>query len=96
MLYQEDAEDGDADDQLYCVFDRDKHTTVEAAVQRTKNLCTTGNPLEAIATTPCFEVWLLLRFGNTDQPFPAAGNNSDGDQVVGALKTMPGLAKYGK
>ena len=95
-LYQEDAEGGDAYDKVYCVFDRDRHSTFDAAVQRTKDLSAGGSPLEAITSTPCFEVWLLLHFGYTDQPFHAAGKKSVGDQVVAALKAKPGFAKYGK
>lgn len=95
-LYEEDAVAGDTFDQVYCVIDRDKHTTFDAAVQRTKDLTSAGKPFTAIASTPCFEVWLLLHFGYTDQPFHAAGKKSVGDQVVSALKTKPGFAKYGK
>ena len=95
-LYPEDAEGGDAYDKVYCVFDRDRHSTFDAAVQRTKDLSAGGSPLEAITSTPCFEVWLLLHFGYTDQPFHAAGKKSVGDQVVAALKAKPGFAKYGK
>ena len=95
-LYQEDAEGGDAYDKVYCVFDRDRHSTFDAAVQRTKDLSAGGSPLEAITSTPCFEVWLLLHFGYTDQPFHAAGKKSVGNQVVSALKTKPGFATYGK
>jgi hypothetical protein len=95
-LYAEDAVAGDAFDTVYCVFDRDKHTTFDAAVQRTKNLSAEGKPFEAITSTPCFEFWLLLHFGYTDQPFHAVGKKSVGDQVVSALKTKPGFAKYGK
>ena len=95
-LYEEDAVAGDTFDQVYCVIDRDKHTTFDAAVQRTKDLTSAGKSFTAIASTPCFEVWLLLHFGYTDQPFHAAGKKSVGDQVVSALKTKPGFAKYGK
>lgn len=95
-LYEDDAAAGDAFDTVYCVFDRDKHTTFNEAVQRTKNLTAAGQPFVAITSTPCFEVWLLLHFGYTDQPFHAAGKKSVGDQVVSALKTKPGFAKYGK
>lgn len=95
-LYDEDAAGGDAYDAVYCVFDRDRHTTFEAAVQRTKDLSADGKPFVAITSTPCFEFWLLLHFGYTDQPFHAAGRKSVGDQVVSALKAKPGFAKYGK
>lgn len=95
-LYVEDAARGDAYDTVYCVFDRDRHTTFDAAVQRTKDLNAAGTPLVAITSTPCFEVWLLLHFGYTDHPFHAAGRKSVGDQVVAALKSKLGFAKYGK
>lgn len=96
QLYREDAKEGDAYDTVYCVFDRDKHTTFNAAVKQTKDLKEAGTPLEAITSTPCFEFWLLLHFGYTDQPFHAAGKKSVGDQVVAALKTKPGFDQYGK
>lgn len=95
-LYEEDAESGDTYDAVYCVFDRDRHTTFDDAVQRTKDLSNAGKPLVAITSTPCFEVWLVLHFGYTDQPFHAAGKKSTGDQVVATLKTKPGFRKYGK
>jgi RloB-like protein len=95
-LYIEDASEGDAYDSVYCVFDRDKHTTFDAAAQRTKDLSAAGKPLIAITSTPCFEVWLLLHFGYTDQPFHAAGAKSVGDQVVTMLKAKPCFEKYGK
>jgi hypothetical protein len=95
-LYEEDAVAGDAFDTVYCVFDRDQHTTFGAALQRTQDLKAAGQPFVAITSTPCFEVWLLLHFGYSDQPFHAAGKKSVGDQVVSALKAKPGLAKYCK
>lgn len=95
-LYEDDAKRGDAYDTVYCVFDRDSHTTFDDAVQRTKDLSNAGKPLVAIASTPCFEIWLLLHFGYTDQPFYAAGKKSVGDQVEATLKTKPGFKKYEK
>jgi hypothetical protein len=95
-LYEEDAAAGDTFDTVYCVFDRDKHTTFNEAVQRTKDLSAAGQPFVAITSNPCFEVWLLLHFGYTDQPFHPAGKKSVGDQVVSALKAKPGFAKYNK
>lgn len=92
-LYEEDKVPGDAFDKVYCVFDRDKHTTFEAAVNRIENL---GEPFIAITSTPCFEFWLLLHFAYTNQPFHAAGKKSIGDKVVAVLKTKPGFAKYTK
>lgn len=95
-LYSEDAATGDSYDAVYCVFDRDNHTTFDAAVQRTKDLSAEGKIFVAITSTPCFEVWLLLHFGYSDQPFHSAGKKSIGDQVVSKLKSKPGFSKYGK
>lgn len=95
-LYDDDAGSGDAYDAVYCVFDRDRHTTFDAAVQRTEALSAAGKPLVAITSTPCFEIWLLLHFGYTDQPFHPAGKKSVGDQVVAVLKAQKGFGKYGK
>ena len=81
---------------VYCVFDQDKHTTFDSSVQRTKDLYSAGKPFVAITSTPCFEVWLLLHFGYSDQPFHPAGKKSVGDQVIATLKTKPGFADYGK
>lgn len=96
LLYDEDATGGDAYDAVYCVFDRDKHTTFDAAVQHTKDWSAKGKPLIAITSTPCFEFWLLLHFGYSDKPFHAAGKKSVGDRVLSALKTKPGFGQYGK
>jgi hypothetical protein len=97
-VYDEDACSGDSFDTVYCVFDRDKHTTFDGAVQRTRDLRNSvpPKPFDAITSTPCFEFWLLLHFGYTDRPFHSAGKKSVGDAVVAALKTKPGFSKYGK
>ena len=95
-LHAEDAVACDAFDKVYCVFDRDKHTTFDAALRRIKDLSADGKPFVAITSTPCFEFWLLLHFGYADQPFQAAGKKSVGDPVVSALKTKPDFGKYGK
>lgn len=97
-LYEEDAICGDSFDRVYCVFDRDKHDTFDAAVQKTKELKEAKNPkpFEAITSVPCFEYWLLLHFGLTDQPFRAAGKKSVCDRLMSVLRTKPGFKKYDK
>ena len=52
VLYDEDASTGDAFDQVYCVFDRDRHTTFDAAVQRTRDLTAAGKPLRQLLRLP--------------------------------------------
>ena len=95
-IYEEDAQSGDSFDKVYCVFDRDEHTTFVAAVQRSRDLHKAKKPFEAITSTPCFEVWLLLHFGYTDQPFQSIGKKSIGHAVVTALRAKPGFGAYDK
>lgn len=95
-LYEDEALNGEAFDLVYCVFDRDQHTTFDAAVQRAKDLSTVGKPFIAITSTPCFEVWFLLHFRYSDRPFYPAGKKSVGDQVVSSLRAMSGFSDYGK
>lgn len=97
-LYDEDALGGDSFDRVFCVFDRDTHTTFDAAVQTIDGLKTgkSPKPFDAITSSPCFEYWLLLHFDFTDQSFHAAGKKSVADQVVSLLKTKPGFTKYSK
>lgn len=95
-LYLEDAALGDAYDTVYCVFDRDTHSTFDAAVAQTRALNLDKKPLMAITSTPCFEVWLLLHFAFSAKPFRASGKKSAGDQVLSALKNQPGFRHYEK
>ena len=67
--------DKDSDyDVVFCVFDRDGHTTFEQAVQRIRNKQLVRRQdrrmagrarFEAIHSIPCFEYWVLLHFEYT-------------------------------
>lgn len=97
-LYEEDAHNGDSFDRVFCVFDRDTHTTFTATVQRIRDLANADppRPFEAITSAPCFEYWLLLHFGYTDAPFHAAGKKSVCDNLIKVLRTKPDFKTYGK
>ena len=94
-LLEQERKFGDDFDGVFCVFDRDSHSTFDDACQRVLAHSVKG-PLRAIASVPCFEYWLILHFGFTDQPFHRAGKKSVGDQVVAKLKKQPGFSKYSK
>jgi hypothetical protein len=51
-------------DRVFCVFDRDDHTTYDAALQK---IGTMPN-FSAITSWPCFELWVLLHFEYTAAP----------------------------
>lgn len=97
-LYDEDAASGDKFDTVFCVFDRDKHDSYDNAVKRISDLRTAKNPkpFKAVTSTPCFEYWLLLHFGLTDQPFQAAGKKSICDNLITVLRKQNGFSQYGK
>ncbi len=96
QLYENDFKLGDGFDQVYCVFDRDTHSTFDAAVAIIKELKAKRKPFEAITSTPCFEYWLLLHFEFTDKAFIATGKKSAGDAVVSALKRHMPRSTYEK
>jgi hypothetical protein len=97
-LYEEEAASGDSFDKVFCVFDRDCHASFDAAVQQIRDWqgSEKPKPFEAITSSPCFEYWLLLHFGLTEQPFHAAGKKSVCDSVITVLRKKPDFKTYGK
>lgn len=96
-LYEEDAHIGaDQYDKVFCVFDRDNHSTFMSALVRIKKLRTEGKPFLAITSHPCFEYWLLLHFTYTRMPFHARGKQSIADSVIKELRQQPGMKAYNK
>lgn len=74
-------------DRVYCVFDRDKHTTYDAALDKIRSTrLKKGAVLHAITSIPCFEIWLLLHYTFTSRPFSAAGDASNCALVETELK----------
>jgi len=80
-------------DKVYCVFDKDKHTTYQKAL----TAIVRKESFTAINSVPCFEYWLLLHFTYTTQPFDASGNKSAGDKTIDELrKYLPDYQKSDK
>ncbi len=84
-------------DRVYCVIDRDKHTTFNDAMSllHEKKL---GEDVvfKAIISAPCFEFWLLLHFIYTTKPFCAQGNASNCDLVLKELNKKGRIPGYSK
>lgn len=96
-LFNEDAKFGtDSYDKIFCVFDRDKHATYNAALRRIQELNGENKPFVAIYSVPCFEYWLLLHFTYTRQFFHATAKKSICDCVIKELRKQPGFSGYGK
>jgi hypothetical protein len=82
-------------DRVYCVFDRDRHTTYSAALDKVKRTrLGKGSKIFAIPSVPCFEFWLLLHFAYTTRPFDAPAGDSICAKVIEEL--MNHLPAYRK
>lgn len=81
-------------DRIYCVFDKDRHTTYDQALD-VINRARMGKRHRILATTsvPCFEFWLLLHFTCTTKAFDT-GLGSICAKVISDLKAhIPGYEK---
>ncbi len=81
-------------DRVVAVFDRDEHRTYRTALQRVaalsgrlKNDENQKVPFDAVASVPCFELWLLLHFEDVFAPLHR-------DEAVARIRThLVGYAK---
>ncbi len=86
-------------DRVVCVFDRDNHESYERAIKRLKNHKPEPNdksaPIyQAIISTPCFEIWLLLHFCYTTKSYVASRNKSAAENLINDLiKELPSYSK---
>lgn len=78
----------------YCVFDRDGHATYDRAINHISRTYGTEGRLRAIASVPCFEIWILLHFRYTSEAFNSVGGRSACDRVMSKVKTH--FADYAK
>ena len=81
-------------DQTFCVFDKDRHTNYQAALNKIRDKRQRkGHVLRSITSVPCFEFWLLLHFRKTTRDFDT-GSGSICDRVITELKRhLPNYAK---
>lgn len=85
QLYQEQERLGDPYDRVYCVFDKDEHTTYQQAIDLIKK-ATPKAKWFVVTSVPCFEYWLLLHFNYTTQPYYPVTGLSASKAVVNELK----------
>lgn len=81
---------------VFCVFDKDKHASYAAALDRIRSTRLKGAKLHAVTSVPCFEVWILLHFTYTTHAFCAAGHDSDCELVIDELDQKGRLPGYKK
>lgn len=87
-------------DKVYCVIDRDKHATYDAALDKLRQTKLGKNvTFAAIVSVPCFELWLLLHFIYTTKQFCAPSTASNCELVITELNKrgrIPGYRKGAK
>ena len=82
-------------DRVYCVFDRDKHTTYHAAMEKIRHTRLPGSTkIFGIPSIPCFEFWLLLHYVYTIESFSSPSGGSVCEEVIKRLRSyLPGYKK---
>ena len=85
----EEERRGDGFDFVYCVFDRDTHTTFEEAANVARD-----RELRLARSWPCFEFWLLLHFEFSRKAHARRGRRSPCDVCIQDLrKHLPNYSK---
>lgn len=80
-------------DRVFCVFDRDRHTTYQQALDRIRRATPVGI-FHAVPSVPCFEYWLLLHFVFSTRQYLGTGRESACDRLIKELrKHMPEYRK---
>ena len=76
LLEESEKTEGDnAYDRVYCVIDKDNHSTYQESLSMIKG----NKKLYGIASVPCFEFWILIHFKHTTKPM-------DADRVIREIK----------
>ena len=80
---------GEKYDRVYCVFDRNEHTTFDKACDEAR-----ASGVKLARSWPCFEFWLLLHFRFSRQPFEKSGGRSAAQSCVDEVRRyLPDYAK---
>jgi hypothetical protein len=81
-------------DRVYCVFDKDRHTTYDTALDRIRRTrLANGHSIDAITSVPCFEFWLLLHFVRTTKQFDTSPGSICANVIRDLKSHIPGYAK---
>ena len=80
---------GEKYDKVYCVFDRDEHTTFNTASDEAR-----ASGVELARSWPCFEFWIRLHFDFSRQPYTRSGGKSAAQNCIDEVsRLLPGYSK---
>lgn len=86
-------------DYAYCVFDRDEHSSFDAALDKLLRYRPSASAkskptFKAITSVPCFEIWLILHFIYSTKSYARSGFKSSSDKAHDDLiKEFPAYSK---
>lgn len=81
-LATQEERKGDKYDSIYCVFDKDSHSSYNETISKINK----KQGFHAITSVPCFEYWILLHFIYTTKPFNGTHTKSISQEVYDELK----------
>lgn len=73
---------------VFCVIDRDSHTSFATAMAQINGYKNKDTKLHAIVSNPCFEYWILLHFTYTTKLFGTSGDSPCMNLIKNDLKTF--------
>lgn len=85
-LYQQEIDNREEPfDRVFCVFDKDQHSTYEDALSKISAMKPYGI-FTAVTSVPCFEIWVLMHFNYSTAPFTSSGKKSSGTRALEEVK----------
>ena len=91
--YKLESGKGDPYDRVYCIFDKDQHTSYKETLKLIEEYDPKGI-IYKCSSVPCFEYWLILHFKYTTKPYAPIAHRSAAQQVLVELrKYMPQYSK---
>ncbi len=82
---QEEIQRGDVYNRIYCVFDKDEHSTFEETKQKILRYRPNNLFIPCISIS-CFEYWILLHYEYSTRPYHRKGDKSPCHCVIDDLK----------
>lgn len=107
QLYFTDLNAGNPYDRVFCVFDKDQHSSFDSAINKVDKInrslskkfsdSSKVDIFTCIYSIPSFEFWFLLHYVYTTKPYGSVPGKSPSDCLIGDLKAyLPDYSKCQK
>ena len=102
----QESEFGRYQTSVFCVIDRDEHTTFNSAVKRLEDTANSAKYnkkkykkkpfIKSTKSYPCFEIWYLFHYIQTTKSYAKQGANSPCACLISDLTKQDGIGDYAK